>query len=549
MAAARSKSPWARATRRSLCEWRAHSPAAKELFASLETALSRPPTVDQVLANLDDLRELKTTNTVDLGGGRSLSYSLETSSNDPAEIAAFHAEAARLQAKQDEQLVAFRQQPVHVPEAMLEYQRKQAEEMERYKAELAAERAAKELATGDAEVEEDLPPFKPSAENKMSLRWAEYVLRSKDNNWDGKRTTKAAERQAEEFMAWWGEDRDIRFITRKTINRFIVHLQTERPMERGPNKGLPAMNVRTVDNYTSVLNTFLKWAQKKGYFPDSRKLPTEGQALMKRKDRLRRKDKANPAHTPSQLAQLFDAEAFASFKLAHHFWPPLITLFTGARRREICQLLTTDFRVVDGIPAMSINIDEDEDKSVKTEAAKRTIPVHPELIAIGLLDYLEDVRRQNLGPELFPGVGVNQYGEKGNATGNAWRRHRKKAGVDNASAPTFHSFRSSAIKVLKDRGVPFEMRCQLVGHDDDHTSKAYDDTPFGVKELFETAIPKFVYEGLDLSGIRYSSGRFERTNAVWAKKVAASEKKIAERETAKAAAKAAEKVAAKVAAR
>ena len=337
-------------------------------------------------------------------------------------------------------------------------------------------------------------------------------------------------------MAWWGADQDIRFITRQVVNRFIVHLQTERPLEAGARKGELGLNVRTIDNYTSALNAFLTWAQKKGYYPDSRRLPTEGQALMKRAARTRRKDKANPAYTSAQLITLFAPDAY-KFKLAHHFWPPLIALFSGARRREIAQLLTSDFLTVDGIPAFSINIDEDEDKSVKTQAAKRLIPVHPELIAIGLLDYLEDVRKQGVGSELFPGIGTNQHDEKGNAIGNAWRRHRQKWGVDGPMAPTFHSFRSTALKVLKARGVPFEMRCQLAGHDLDHVSQNYDDTPISVKDLMEKGIPNYRYDGLDLAKIRYVRGQFEKTNASGAKKVEISEKRIAAKQATKAAEK------------
>lgn len=101
------------------------------------------------------------------------------------------------------------------------------------------------------------------------------------------------------------------------------------------------------------------------------------------------------------------------------------------------------------------------------------------------------------------------------------------------NAPTFHSFRSSALKVLKANGVPFEIRCQLAGHDLDHLSQHYDDTPISVKDLMEIGIPRFRYERLDVSKMRDVRGQFERTNAMGAKQVAKSEKQIAEKATAK----------------
>jgi hypothetical protein len=299
--------------------------AAKELFARLEASLSRPPTVAEVLANAANARELKTTNTVDLGGGRSLSYSLETSSNDPAEIAAFHAEAARLQAKQDEQIARYQEKPVAVPEAMLEYQRREQEEMARFKAGLAADAAKREIARPDGEGEEDAPAFKPDPENVVSARWAEYVAQRKGNNWSALRTASAFEGMFAEFQQWWGQDVDVRFITRKVVNKFIVYLQKERPIMSGARKGLRGLNVRTVDNYTTVLNGFLEWAQEKGYFPDSRRLPTAGQAIVKKAARNRRKDKANPrlhavaageALRPSALRIRFGASLLAAFDSA-----------------------------------------------------------------------------------------------------------------------------------------------------------------------------------------------------------------------------------------
>ena len=147
------------------------------------------------------------------------------------------------------------------------------------------------------------------------------------------------------------------------------------------------------------------------------------------------------------------------------------------------------------------------------------------------------MRKQGVGSELFPGIGTNQHDEKGNAIGNAWRRHRQKRGVDGPMAPTFHSFRSTALKVLKARGVPFEMRCQLAGHDLDHVSQNYDDTPISVKDLMEKGIPNYRYDGLDLAKIRYVRGQFEKTNASGAKKVEISEKRIAAKQAAKAAEK------------
>ena len=117
-----------------------------------------------------------------------------------------------------------------------------------------------------------------------------------------------------------------------------------------------------------------------------------------------------------------------------------------------------------------------------------------------------------MGPEVFPGIGINTDGEKGNAIGNFWREHMKRLGLFNSRSPTFHSFRATALQELKDRGVSFEMRCQLAGHEIDHVSEGYNPNKFSLKVLMEEGIPKLRYEHLDLSGLKYRRGQFDVAN-------------------------------------
>ena len=81
-------------------------------------------------------------------------------------------------------------------------------------------------------------------------------------------------------------------------------------------------------------------------------------------------------------------------------WIPLIALFSGARLEEIGQLLCTDVRIEEGIDYFNLldlpNEDEhDEDgghvKKLKTLDAGRRVPIHPELVAMGFLDYVATV--------------------------------------------------------------------------------------------------------------------------------------------------------------
>ncbi len=441
--------------------------------------MSHPePSIDDLLAKArkGELRDLHVARTITTRDGTTHGYSVQTDGNSPEELAAAERQLAAERQALKETQEADRLRPIDVPEAMLAYQAQQAIEMQAFKAELARQRErdeAAEAAARSAKVSADAArSFVPDPENSLTKRWLEFVGLTGDIDWEAQRTENQNVAYFLEFREWWGRDDDLRVINRQLINRFITFLKTQRIVLAGARKGQAGLGGRTVDNHTFAINKFLKWAQDKGYFPEDKKLPTEGQAVVKKKARKKLARKANPPYTPAQLRAIFDPKIYDA-KLAHHWWPPLLALFTGARRGEIAQLLLDDIEMIEGIPALTITDLGDEDKHVKSEAARRTIPIHPELVTLGFLDYVEDVRSLDIGPYLFPGIAANAYGEKGNAVGTAWGRHLQKCGLSEGSSPTFHSFRATAIELLKKSSVDFDMRCQMVGHESGHVGEDY----------------------------------------------------------------------------
>jgi len=84
------------------------------------------------------------------------------------------------------------------------------------------------------------------------------------------------------------------------------------------------------------------------------------------------------------------------------FWLPLIAYFTGARTNEIAQLDTADIREIDGHPCFDFCPDDPkafEAKRIKTGEA-RQVPIHPRLIELGFLEYV-DSQRQAKQKKLF----------------------------------------------------------------------------------------------------------------------------------------------------
>lgn len=155
--------------------------------------------------------------------------------------------------------------------------------------------------------------------------------------------------------------------------------------------------------YRASVGKFLKWAKAKYAdqgFPASLTVD-EIEYLGDRKEGELQKQRA---FTVPELQRLFEGPEMKSFAddpvQAHRYWLPHIGLFTGARINEICQLNPqTDilrdpdsgiwyFWITDTTKA-----DERIKKSVKTGESRKT-PIHPKLIELGFLRYVERVKSE-----------------------------------------------------------------------------------------------------------------------------------------------------------
>lgn len=143
------------------------------------------------------------------------------------------------------------------------------------------------------------------------------------------------------------------------------------------------------------------------------------------------------------------------------YWVPLLIYYTGARREEICKLRPADFQEVDGVPF--IQIDETETGRVKNDGSVRAIPLHRELIRLGLLGYVEQCRARGcdvLFPELRPTNRTQKFGDV--FYKRAWVNIRAKGGL--SAKADIHGTRHRFSTALKDQKVESELRSDLMGH-------------------------------------------------------------------------------------
>ncbi len=169
--------------------------------------------------------------------------------------------------------------------------------------------------------------------------------------------------------------------------------------------------------------------------------------------------------THDELKQLFTAPIFTGCEDAgagalmpgpvvpnnsSRFWVPLIGLYSGMRQGEICQLHVADIRQKVGIWVISVtdlnlsNESEPSGKSVKTKDSKRDLPINPELVRLGLLDFAQ--HRRNAGAKhLF----VEQETPKHADSFQKWfKRLRKSRGLTRKGL-VFHSLRHTFRQALR----------------------------------------------------------------------------------------------------
>lgn len=122
------------------------------------------------------------------------------------------------------------------------------------------------------------------------------------------------------------------------------------------------------------------------------------------------------------------------------FWLPLMAPYHGNRLEEFADLRRKDIVQVDGV--VGINITDDH-RRLKTNRAKRLIPLHPELIRIGFLNYVNALPADPEGP-VFPDLDPQGADKKRGPAFTKWfGEYRKETGIYKDDV-AYHSFRHLA---------------------------------------------------------------------------------------------------------
>ena len=260
--------------------------------------------------------------------------------------------------------------------------------------------------------------------------------------------------------------------------QMILDLVAKNEAMSGKIDGGPSST--TINRDVTGLNRLLDWAEGQGYAmnnftTDKLRVSKNGRSRRARDERAptseedMRKVFALPTFTGSQphgggKGQATLNRRFKAGKAIIHdffYWVPLLVYYLGCRREEICKLCACDF--VLNAPVPFVRIRKNHNGDIKTAASARSLPLHPELIRLGLIDYVREIekRRYNaLFPELRPTNDVESFGDQ--FYDLAWAHIRKRGGLSEGAE--IHGVRHSFNVSLKRGRVTKEERADLMGH-------------------------------------------------------------------------------------
>ncbi|HGK4675446.1 site-specific integrase [Raoultella ornithinolytica] len=249
----------------------------------------------------------------------------------------------------------------------------------------------------------------------------------------------------------------------------------------------------TANDHLEKIRRFFQWMQDTGYFPYENPIPKEPLPEPKQGNK-----EARHAISDEDSVKVFSHSLFTAHRgilstaiqHPHHFWLPLLCLFTGIRPNEACLLYVDDVELVGDV--WCIRIDKRfAEQRLKTPNAFRRIPLHARLIDLGFVQFVQDLQvliggNGRLFPEIKPIKGYHSHkpGEWFN------RNLRNSQGLDpNSTLYTFrHAFRDKLVM----QNASDEYLNRLMGHQG---------SPYGSSLLPDVALMKDLIDKLDFSSI------------------------------------------------
>ncbi len=265
----------------------------------------------------------------------------------------------------------------------------------------------------------------------------------------------------------------------KDENRTLEELRAlgaaKPPAERGVKAG-------TLNRHLTFLGQLLVFIRGQGFKLD-RDIDL---SLLRANTRAVRGREKRAIFSSADLTAIFNLACFtgcADWKGAEAFTPgpelfhralyfaTILLYYTGARREEICGLTVDDVQtpelIIDGAKRLvaCVFIRKNEARRIKNAQSMRLIALMPEVIRLGFLEYVEEIRKLGyrlVFPDLKSPTSNSPMGDR--------LYDELKRGIDlvipdaTARKKVLHSFRKTFGDSLKQAGVHAEIRGDILGH-------------------------------------------------------------------------------------
>jgi integrase len=285
---------------------------------------------------------------------------------------------------------------------------------------------------------------------------------------------------------------------------------------RTAGEKIDLLNPITINDKVGTVSLFFDWARSRD---DSVVNPVAGLRVQRFKNK--RKGKKRHPWMIDELNRMFSAPIYTGCQSERRwqlpgdvvltdsakYWVPLIALFSGMRLGELIQLQTTDVKCLGGIEYFDVTPmtigsgdgegdDPEDEKSLKTAASRRAIPIHQTLYDLGFGNFLKR-RRTSRAKRLFHDFDrAKDDGSWSKQFSKHFKRFRESINVTRPGV-NFHSLRHNVEDALRNANIRKEVRDAIQGHGENGVSREYG-SGYYVKTLND-ALQAIRYDGLDLS--------------------------------------------------
>ena len=258
-----------------------------------------------------------------------------------------------------------------------------------------------------------------------------------------------------------------KFLKNPCITEILISDVTRFQEHLAQNKN----SIRTIDNKIATLRALFNFAIKQGYYFE--KNPAENRSILTKKQRI---SGGYEKFELEEIELIFQSSEFKQERKRDpdFYYLCVLALVTGCRVGELASLQKSDFKQTQaGTTYIKI-------KDAKTLAGVRSVP-YPNIFNHVLM--FNEFLRTRTTENVFKYVSREGKGA-GNAAGKKFSRLLETLKIKREKL-VFHSLRKFLNDYLLKNNVPYEPRCQFIGHEIDDTNVAIYSKQFSEDQLKE----------------------------------------------------------------